>query len=212
VDLDDHSRDLTPTANDKWVSEALVQAGVSTLHEASGRHGLLAGLRLMVGEPFAGQAVTVSIPAGDNQGIHLAFKEAFAGCVVCVASAGRGLYGVTGDVLQEMARDRGIAALVLEDGIRDVAELKHPPAVAALGVTSRGTIKRRVRSMGDPVGIGGTLVCPGDWVVGDRDGVCVIPKDGLAVTLEEAVARNEREARLRQQIREEVKLAKERRF
>jgi 4-hydroxy-4-methyl-2-oxoglutarate aldolase len=183
-------------------AQRLVALGVATLHEAAGRRGLLRGLRLIVGEPFAGPAVTVALPAGDNLGIHLALDAATPGSVVCVASAGAGVYGVIGELLFESARSIGVAGLVVEDGIRDVAAMEAPPGLAALSVSARGTIKSRVRSpVGDGVPIGGVLVASGDWLVCDRDGVVVVPAADEDEVVALAGAREEREATMRERIR-----------
>src|SRR5712692_2689656 len=161
-------------------SEAqLTEQGVPTLHEASHRKGLMQGIALLVGSSFAGPAQTVEIPAGDNLGIHMALQQAPPGTVLCVASGGRGLYGVAGELIVEAARVRRLAALVVDDGVRDIERLIAPPAIAARGVSARGTTKRRVVSMGEAVAVGGVLIRPGDWVVGDSNGVCVLPADRL---------------------------------
>jgi 4-hydroxy-4-methyl-2-oxoglutarate aldolase len=179
---------------------ALVAFGVATLHEASGRRGLAAALRLLVGPPFAGRAVTVSIPAGDNLGIHLALEAADPGSVLCVASAGAGIYGVTGDLVQEAARARSLAALVIDDGVRDIELLSAPPSVVARGVRTHGTVKRRVVSIGAPVALGRVLVRPGDWVVGDHDGVFVVADTVVDDVLARAGERETKEARLRERL------------
>jgi 4-hydroxy-4-methyl-2-oxoglutarate aldolase len=183
------------------VAMDLIALGVPTLHEASHRRGLMRSMRLLVGDGFAGPAETVAIPAGDNLGIHLALERAEAGAVLCVASRGRGLYGVLGELMMEAARVRGLAALVIDDGVRDIERLSAPPIIAALGICSRGTIKRRVLSLAAPVGIDGILVRPGDWVVGDRNGVCVLPADGVDAIVAVARARVAREETLREEIR-----------
>jgi 4-hydroxy-4-methyl-2-oxoglutarate aldolase len=176
----------------------LINLGVATLHEASGRRNLLARIRLIVGTAFAGQAHTVDLPAGDNLGLHLALESAPPGWVVCAASAGQGLYGVVGELLTESARARAITALVIDDGIRDLDQLRAPPAVAAHGVCARGTVKRRVRQpVGAPVALGGVLVTRGDWIVCDRDGVLVLPQESLEAVIEGANERVEHEARIR---------------
>jgi 4-hydroxy-4-methyl-2-oxoglutarate aldolase len=153
----------------------LVDIGVAALHEAGARRGLVAGMQIMVGPAFAGPAVTVALPAGDNFGIHLALEAVGAGSVLCVASSGQGLYGVLGDLLLAAARVAGVAGIVIDDGIRDIEHLHAPPSVAARCVTARGTVKHRVRQgVGASVALGGVLVEQDDWVVGDRDGVCVL--------------------------------------
>jgi 4-hydroxy-4-methyl-2-oxoglutarate aldolase len=161
-------------------------------------------MRLLVGEAFAGPAETVAIPAGDNLGIHRALERAEAGAVLCVASRGQGLYGVLGELMMEAARVRGLSALVIEDGVRDIERLSAPPVIAALGICSRGTIKRRAISLATPVGIDGVLVRPGDWVVGDRNGVCVLPAGAADAIVEAARVRVAREEKLREKIRRGV--------
>ena len=161
-------------------------------------------MRLLVGEGFAGPAETVAIPAGDNLGIHLALERAAAGAVLCVASRGQGLYGVLGELMMEAARVRGLSALVVEDGVRDIERLSAPPVIAALGICSRGTVKRRARSQADLVAIDGVLVRPGDWLVGDRNGVFVLPQDRVDEIVTAARARVEYEEKLRAEIRRGV--------
>jgi 4-hydroxy-4-methyl-2-oxoglutarate aldolase len=177
------------------IPSELLGLGVATLHEASRRRSLLAGIRLLVGGPFAGPAVTVAIPTGDNLGVHLAIEAAQAGSVVCIASAGRGLYGVVGDLLIEAARARAMAGLVIDDGIRDLAKLTAPPSVAARGVAARGTVKRRIRQpVGSDVSVGNVLINSGDWVVCDQDGILVLPESTAPSVVEQAVMRVRKEA------------------
>lgn len=184
--------------SDAEARAAMLHAGVATLHETAGRRGLLAGVSLLVGKPFAGLAVTAWMPAGDNLALHCALESAPARSVVCVASSGGGRYGVLGELMLEAARAAGVEALVLADGVRDFEQLEAPPAVAASGISAHGTVKRRVRSIGEPIAIGGALVKPGDWVVGDRDGVCVVPAAAAFDVLGAAERRIEREHELRE--------------
>jgi len=177
---------------------------VPTLHEANHRRGLMRSIRLLVGEAFAGPAETVAIPAGDNLGIHLALEQTAAGGVLCVASGGRGLYGAIGELMVEAARVRGLAAIVVDDGVRDIEHLSAPPVIAGLGISSRGTVKRRAVSLAAPVGIDGVLIRPADWVIGDRNGVCVLPGDGVDDIVAAARARVEREEAIREEIRRGV--------
>ena len=155
---------------------ALIGAGVATLHEVQGRRGLVSRVSLIVGEPFAGRAVTVALPAGDNLGVHLALAKAEPGTVLCIASAGQGSFGVFGELLMAAAKHREIVAVVTDDGVRDLAALDPPPAIAARAVVARGTSEQRLRRpVGAPVPLGGVLVESGDWLVGDQDGVFVVP-------------------------------------
>jgi 4-hydroxy-4-methyl-2-oxoglutarate aldolase len=180
----------------------LLGAGVVALAESLAPCRLLSGIRLQVGTPFAGPSVTVELPAGDNLGVHLALEAVNTGDVVCVASAGRGLYGVVGELLAESARARGVVAFVIDDGIRDVDALVAPPAIAARGVSARGTVKRRVRRIVNAdVSLGGALVRAGDWITGDADGICVLPAEELESALARAESRIARERVVREELR-----------
>jgi len=180
----------------------LLATGVVALAESTRRPYLLSELPLRIGESFAGPAVTVGIPAGDNLGVHIAIEAARAGDVVCVASAGQGLYGVVGELLALSARVRNVAALVIDDGIRDLDALEAAPAIAARGVSARGTVKRRVRRpVNADVGIAGALIRSGDWIVGDADGICVVPAGGVEDVLGRAESRLDRERAVREELR-----------
>jgi 4-hydroxy-4-methyl-2-oxoglutarate aldolase len=176
------------------ITEELLRLGVPTLYEAAGRRGLVAGVELLVGGPFAGQAHTAEIPGGDNLGLHhglMATKR--TGDIYCLASGGKGRYGVIGELLLEQLRTAKWRAIVIDDAIRDIEILEGPPSVAALGICSRGTIKRRAGRGSVDISLGGILVRPGDWVVGDRNGVVVIPEDRVHVVIAAANARFEKE-------------------
>jgi 4-hydroxy-4-methyl-2-oxoglutarate aldolase len=187
-------------ASPSETATALVGFGVATVHEALGRRGLASGVRLLVGEPFAGPAITVALPAGDNLGIHALLGEAPPGAVACVASEGKGAYGVFGDLLGLAAGERRLAAFVIDDGIRDGSALGAPP-IAARGFAAFGTQKRRMISLHEPVSLAGVLVCPGDWIVCDGDGVCVVPAARLAALLADAAARAAKEEQVRVELR-----------
>jgi len=181
-------------------ARGLLAFGVATVHEALGRRGLASGVRLLVGPAFAGPAITAAIPAGDNLGIHALLSHAPAGAVACVASQGRGTFGVFGDLLALAARERGLAGLVIDDGIRDAAALSAPP-IAARGKASFGTQKRRLLSLHEPIALGGVLIRPGDWIVCDGDGVCVVPAAKLDALLSAAAARAAKEEDMRVEFR-----------
>jgi len=181
-------------------ASALAAFGTATVHEALGRLGLMRGMQLLVGDAFAGRAVTVALTAGDNLGIHAALQSVEPGTVLCIASGGQGAFGVIGDLILAAAAKRGLAGMVIDDAIRDVRQLAGPPSVAARGVSAHGTQKRRILSLGEPIAIGGLLVRPGDWIVGDADGVCVVPQASLDRLLEAATAREVKENNIRKEL------------
>lgn len=190
---------MPSSASSDETANALVGFGVATIHEALGRRGLLSGVQLLAGEAFAGPAVTVAIPAGDNLGIHALLADAGPGVVACVASEGKGMYGVFGDLLALAATKRRLAGVVIDDGIRDVSALGGPP-IAARAIAAFGTQKRRLLSLHEPIAIGGMLVRPGDWIVCDSDGVCVVPKARLDALLVAAAARTAKEEQMRSEL------------
>lgn len=179
-------------------AEELRAIGVATLHEANRRRGLLTGIRIMCGQAFAGQAVTVTIPAGDNLGIHWLLQEFPAGSVLCVASRGEGRYGCVGELIGRSARALGAVGLVIDDAIRDIEQLDALGfPMAARGLTAQGTIKRRVIDIARPIALGGVGVDVGDWIVGDHDGVVAIAAaavDEVIIRARERLAKEERVA------------------
>lgn len=182
-------------------ASTLIAAGVATVHEAQGRRGLVDRVRLISGPGFAGPAVTVSIPAGDNLGVHIALERPRPGSVLCVASHGRGIFGVVGELIVEASRAAGLAGLVIDDGVRDVSQFSSPPSVAAVRVCLRGSVKRRWLSLNEPVALGGTIISPGDWVVGDADGVCVIPSHMVDTVIAASKSRLAKEETIRKRLR-----------
>ena len=189
-----HSHTTTEKSDMSGHTDELIRLGVPTLYEAAGRHGLIEGVRLLVGPAFAGRAQTTEIVAGDNLGIHLGLASPREGEVYCVASPGQGRYGVIGELLVEQLRVAGWAAIVLDDAARDIDMLQAPPSIAARGTCSRGTIKLRSGRIHGEVPVGGVLVRPGDWVVGDNDGVVVIPAERLDVVIAAAQKRFQKES------------------
>jgi 4-hydroxy-4-methyl-2-oxoglutarate aldolase len=179
------------------LADELATIGVATLHEANRRRGLLTGIGLLCGGAFAGPAVTVTIPAGDNLGIHWLLQEFPPGSVLCVASRGEGRYGCVGELIGRSARALGAAALVIDDAIRDIAQLDALGfPMAARGLCAQGTIKRRVIDIAQPIALGGVGVEVGDWIVGDRDGVVAIAAVSVEEVLERARERLAKEERV----------------
>ena len=169
--------------------------GSATLHEAAGRIGALPGAIQAVAPSMrlAGPAFTVEVPAGDNLGIHRAIYAANAGDVLVVSTRGGTEWGYWGEILNEAALARGLGGLVIAGGVRDTHVLAEQPfPVFSDGVCIRGTLKNIAPYwLGRPVAIGDVVISAGDLVVGDRDGVVVLPP----VAVEPAVVKGrQREA------------------
>jgi len=172
----------------------------ATLHEAAGRKGALpAAIRpARPGMRMAGYAFPVAGGAGDNLWLHRALAEAPAGSVL-VATMGQGSapdYGYWGEVMTVAAQARGIRGIAIDGGVRDVARLeRHGFPVYTTGTAIRGTSKdaQAPGSLGQPIQMGDVRVKQGDLVVGDDDGVVVIPADEAPAVIREGHARDVRE-------------------
>lgn len=126
----------------------------------------------------AGPACTVRCPPGDNLMVHAAIYRAAPGSVL-VVEAGDAEYAVAGGNVCAVAQRQGIAALVVDGVVRDLAEVRDRKfPVFARGVVPVAGIKAAVAPLNTPVQCGGVTVQAGDVVVADEDGVIVVPVDG----------------------------------
>jgi 4-hydroxy-4-methyl-2-oxoglutarate aldolase len=175
-------------------AEALRALGAATLGESGGRPMRARVRPVWAGASLAAPAYPVRCTPGDNLAVHVAVTTAPAGTALVVDVGDQEEFGYWGEVLTTAAQARRLSGLVIDGGVRDVAALEaHAFAVFSTTIALRGAAKEAPGSVGVAATVGGVTVSAGDWVVGDVDGVTVVPAGAVDDVLAAGRARADKE-------------------
>jgi 4-hydroxy-4-methyl-2-oxoglutarate aldolase len=183
----------------------LSKFSAATLHEALGKQGNLpSGIKpIAANMKVCGPAYTVKTMPRDNVLLHRAYAYAKPGDVIVVECGGFYEAGYWGDLMSLGAKTKGINGLVIDGCVRDADDIEAMGFnVFSRGLCIRGTSNFGDGSLNETIVIGGVIINPGDFVVGDRDGVVIIPLSRAAEAIEKAIAREAKEENVRKQLRE----------
>ena len=183
----------------------LSQFSAATVHEALGKYGNLPSAIKPISSSMkvCGPAYTVKTIQGDNMLLHRAYAYAKPGDVIIANCSGFYEAGYWGDLMSLGAKTKGINGLVIDGCVRDADDIETMGfPVFSRGLCILGTSNHGDGFLNEPIIIGGVLINPGDIIIGDRDGVVVVPKNRIIEAIEKSAAREAKEENVRRQLRD----------
>ena len=183
----------------------LGQFSAATVHEALGKYGNLPSAIKPISSTMkvCGPAYTVKTMPRDNILLHRAYAYAKPGDVIIANCSGFYEAGYWGDLMSLGAKTKGINGLVIDGCVRDANDIETMGfPVFSRGLCILGTSNHGDGFLNEPIVIGDVLINPGDIIIGDRDGVVVVPQNRITEAIEKSAAREAKEENVRRQLRE----------